>query len=156
MHSLRYYDHDGPMSRKEPRDHVKESLHPKGVVVWGLSLYSQDLFGYFRYIRLQLSMHKSTTLILFITLMKVLQNTCNTYYSVFVYWHHSNSCLFLFTVPHVRIQGSPDIHVDQGSVINLTCIISSTPEPPVYVFWYQGEKVCYAIPYNNRIHVERL
>lgn len=47
----------------------------------------------------------------------------------------------LLAVPHVRIQGSPDIHVDQGSVINLTCIISSTPEPPVYVFWYHGEKV---------------
>lgn len=49
-------------------------------------------------------------------------------------------------VPHVRIQGSPDIHVDQGSVINLTCIISSTPEPPVYVFWYHGEEV---VPYDS-------
>jgi len=49
-------------------------------------------------------------------------------------------------VPHVRIQGSPDIHVDQGSVINLTCIISSTPVPPVYVFWYHGEKV---VPYDS-------
>eukprot|EP00093_Oithona_nana_P008945 08945.XXX_417211_404553_1 [CDS] Oithona nana genome sequencing. len=49
-------------------------------------------------------------------------------------------------VPHVRIQGSPDIHVDQGSVINLTCIISSTPEPPVYVFWYHGDQV---VPYDS-------
>lgn len=49
-------------------------------------------------------------------------------------------------VPHVRIQGSPDIHVDQGSVINLTCIISSTPEPPVYVFWYHGSQV---VPYDS-------
>ena len=49
--------------------------------------------------------------------------------------------LCIFAVPHVRIQGSPDIHVDQGSVINLTCIISSTPEPPVYVFWYHGDQV---------------
>ncbi|CAB4063637.1 unnamed protein product [Lepeophtheirus salmonis] len=44
-------------------------------------------------------------------------------------------------VPHVRIQGSPDIHVDQGSVINITCIISYTPEPPSYVFWYHGDRV---------------
>lgn len=44
-------------------------------------------------------------------------------------------------VPHVRIQGSPDLHVDQGSVINLTCIISYSPEPPVYVFWYKGRSV---------------
>ena len=49
--------------------------------------------------------------------------------------------MLTFAVPHVRIQGSPDIHVDQGSVINLTCIISSTPEPPVYVFWYHGDQV---------------
>ena len=48
---------------------------------------------------------------------------------------------FFVIVPHVRIQGSPDIHVDQGSVINLTCIISYSPEPPVYVFWYKGESV---------------
>ena len=53
---------------------------------------------------------------------------------------HSNICFFVL-VPHVRIQGSPDIHVDQGSVINLTCIISYSPEPPVYVFWYKGESV---------------
>ena len=46
-----------------------------------------------------------------------------------------------FSVPHVRIQGAPDLHVDQGSVINLTCIISYSPEPPVYVFWYRGDKV---------------
>ena len=49
-------------------------------------------------------------------------------------------CLF-FSVPHVRIQGAPDLHVDQGSVINLTCIISYSPEPPVYVFWYRGDEV---------------
>ena len=49
--------------------------------------------------------------------------------------------VYFVLVPHVRIQGSPDIHVDQGSVINLTCIISYSPEPPVYVFWYKGESV---------------
>lgn len=44
-------------------------------------------------------------------------------------------------VPHVRIQGAPDIHVNQGSAINLTCIISYSPEPPAFVFWYRGNKV---------------
>ena len=47
----------------------------------------------------------------------------------------------VLSVPHVRIQGAPDLHVDQGSVINLTCIISYSPEPPVYVFWYRGDTV---------------
>ena len=31
---------------------------------------------------------------------------------------------YSLTVPHVRIQGSPDLHVDRGSTINLTCVIS--------------------------------
>ncbi len=47
----------------------------------------------------------------------------------------------LFSVPHVRIQGSPDIHVNQGSLINLTCIISYSPEPPAFIFWYRGNEV---------------
>ncbi|XP_059082176.1 neurotrimin-like [Tigriopus californicus] len=49
-------------------------------------------------------------------------------------------------VPHVRIQGSPDIHVNQGSVINLTCIISYSPEAPAFIFWYHGDQV---VPYDS-------
>lgn len=44
-------------------------------------------------------------------------------------------------VPRVRIQGSPDLHVNRGSTINLTCIISDTPEPPAYIFWYFNDEV---------------
>lgn len=44
-------------------------------------------------------------------------------------------------VPHVRIQGSPDLHVNQDSTINLTCVISYSPEPPAYVFWYHNDEV---------------
>jgi len=44
-------------------------------------------------------------------------------------------------VPHVRIQGYPDLHVNRGSTINLTCIISHTPEPPAYIFWYFNDNV---------------
>lgn len=44
-------------------------------------------------------------------------------------------------VPHVRIQGSPDLHVNRGSTINLTCVISHTPEPPAYIFWYFNDDV---------------
>ena len=45
------------------------------------------------------------------------------------------------SVPHVRIQGSPDLHVDRGSTINLTCVISHSPEPPAYIFWYLNDEV---------------
>jgi len=44
-------------------------------------------------------------------------------------------------VPHVRIQGYPDLHVNRGSTINLTCVISHTPEPPAYIFWYFNDQV---------------
>jgi hypothetical protein len=44
-------------------------------------------------------------------------------------------------VPHVRIPGSPDLHVDSSSMINLTCVISDTPEPPSYIFWYHNNQV---------------
>ena len=52
----------------------------------------------------------------------------------------SLSIFLSLAVPHVRIQGAPDIHVNQGSAINLTCIISYSPEPPAFVFWYRGNK----------------
>ena len=45
------------------------------------------------------------------------------------------------SVPHVGIHGSPDLHVNRGSTINLTCVISHTPEPPAYIFWYFNDNV---------------
>ena len=41
----------------------------------------------------------------------------------------------------MRIHGSPDVHVNRGSTINLTCVISHTPEPPAYIFWYFNDDV---------------
>ncbi|XP_045136817.1 zwei Ig domain protein zig-8-like [Portunus trituberculatus] len=43
--------------------------------------------------------------------------------------------------PQAEIIGAPDIHVDMGSAINLTCVISHSPEPPAYIFWYHNGKV---------------
>jgi len=37
--------------------------------------------------------------------------------------------------PEVRILGGPDMFVDTGSIINLTCVISWTPEPPRATLW---------------------
>ena len=45
------------------------------------------------------------------------------------------------SVPQVRIPGSPDLHVDSSSMINLTCVISDSPEPPAYIFWYHNDQV---------------
>ncbi|XP_023329676.1 lachesin [Eurytemora carolleeae] len=62
--------------------------------------------------------------------------------------------------PVTEILGGPDIFVDAGSTINLTCVASFTPGPPQYVKWlhftqeiswmglYPGNYTC--APQNSR------
>ncbi|CAL4151920.1 unnamed protein product [Meganyctiphanes norvegica] len=55
--------------------------------------------------------------------------------------------LNVFAAPKADIIGAPDLHVDKGSTINLTCIIAHSPEPPAFIFWYHnGEVVNYDSP----------
>ncbi|XP_055698652.1 zwei Ig domain protein zig-8-like [Phlebotomus papatasi] len=44
-------------------------------------------------------------------------------------------------VPTASILGGPDLYVDKGSTINLTCAIRFSPEPPAYIFWYHQDEV---------------
>ncbi|XP_011210823.2 uncharacterized protein LOC105231306 isoform X1 [Bactrocera dorsalis] len=44
-------------------------------------------------------------------------------------------------VPTASILGGPDLYVDKGSTINLTCVIKFSPEPPTHIFWYHQDKV---------------
>lgn len=39
------------------------------------------------------------------------------------------------------IEGAPDIYVKSGSSINLTCVITQSPIPPVFVFWYHDDRM---------------
>lgn len=43
--------------------------------------------------------------------------------------------------PVPTILGGPDLFVDKGSTINLTCTIRFGPEPPGHIFWYHENKV---------------
>ncbi|XP_073993882.1 protein amalgam-like isoform X2 [Rhodnius prolixus] len=43
-------------------------------------------------------------------------------------------------VPTATIIGGPDIYVNYGSTINLTCTIRHSPEPPAYIFWYYSRQ----------------
>ncbi|XP_050725854.1 zwei Ig domain protein zig-8-like [Eriocheir sinensis] len=55
--------------------------------------------------------------------------------------------LSVFAAPQADIIGSPDMHVDMGSTINLTCVISHTPEPPDYIKWtHNGQPLQYDSP----------
>eukprot|EP00095_Tigriopus_kingsejongensis_P012754 maker-scaffold30_size591359-snap-gene-1.20 protein:Tk12754 transcript:maker-scaffold30_size591359-snap-gene-1.20-mRNA-1 annotation:"protein amalgam" len=46
--------------------------------------------------------------------------------------------------PHTEILGGPDMHVDRGSTINLTCIAKFSPAPPPDVEWlHNGQVISY-------------
>ena len=52
-----------------------------------------------------------------------------------------NQISFLFVEPKTAILGGPDIHLKEGSTMNLTCVITDSPEPPSYIFWRHDDKV---------------
>lgn len=48
--------------------------------------------------------------------------------------------------PVTEIVGGPEIHLDEGSTMNLTCIVRDSPEPPHHIFWYHNKQ---SISYNS-------
>nr|XP_053654355.1 uncharacterized protein LOC128703636 isoform X3 [Cherax quadricarinatus] len=54
--------------------------------------------------------------------------------------------------PRGEILGSPDLYVQKGSMINLTCILYDLPEPPAYVLWYHENKVRSQQPCRRTTH----
>lgn len=43
--------------------------------------------------------------------------------------------------PSTEIIGAPDLYIETGSTINLTCVIENSPEPPAYIFWNHNNAV---------------
>lgn len=43
--------------------------------------------------------------------------------------------------PTTQIIGAPDLYIESGSTINLTCVIENSPEPPAYIFWNHNNAV---------------
>ncbi|GLH05668.1 Protein sidekick-1 [Gryllus bimaculatus] len=50
-------------------------------------------------------------------------------------------------VSKAKILGNPELYIKSGSDINLTCVVLETPEPPSFIYWYQGAQV---INYSQR------
>lgn len=48
---------------------------------------------------------------------------------------------FSFTEPTAEIIGAPDLYIESGSTINLTCVVHNSPEPPAYIFWNHNHAV---------------
>ena len=58
--------------------------------------------------------------------------------------------LFSFSEPNTQIVGEPDIFVDIGSMLNLSCVVSYTERPPVHVTWiHNGIEVSFRGPRNG-------
>lgn len=49
----------------------------------------------------------------------------------------------MFTEPSTEIIGAPDLYIESGSTINLTCVILNSPEPPAYIFWNHNDAVSF-------------
>ncbi|XP_055378196.1 DEP domain-containing protein DDB_G0279099-like [Condylostylus longicornis] len=43
--------------------------------------------------------------------------------------------------PSTEIIGAPDLYIESGSTINLTCVIMNSPEPPAYIFWNHNDAI---------------
>ncbi|XP_037092133.1 lachesin-like [Pollicipes pollicipes] len=41
--------------------------------------------------------------------------------------------------PVATIPSGPEYHVQQGSTIQLVCVVDKSPTPPNFVFWYHGD-----------------
>lgn len=76
--------------------------------------------------------------------IKYVQKRDEGMYECQVTWDHGILSLFVtlnVVVPKASIIGAPDYYIKSGSTINLTCTITQSPEPPVYVFWYHNERM---------------
>ncbi|XP_076054904.1 zwei Ig domain protein zig-8-like isoform X2 [Oratosquilla oratoria] len=49
--------------------------------------------------------------------------------------------------PVTTVIGGPDLYINSGSTINLTCVVKFSPDPPPYIFWYhENELLSYDSP----------
>lgn len=57
------------------------------------------------------------------------------------YEHLKDNEYFLLSEPVTTIHGSPDLYIDTGSTVNLTCIVRHLPEPPATIQWTHNNEV---------------
>lgn len=50
--------------------------------------------------------------------------------------------IIISTEPITTVLGGPDLYINAGSTINLTCIVQNLPIPPSFVVWTHNNEVC--------------
>lgn len=53
------------------------------------------------------------------------------------------------TEPITEVVGGPELHINKGSTINLTCIVKFAPEPPPTVVWSHNRQVSSQSPASS-------
>ncbi|XP_035711573.1 zwei Ig domain protein zig-8 isoform X2 [Folsomia candida] len=49
--------------------------------------------------------------------------------------------------PNTSIMGSPEMYINRGSTINLTCVVEHSPEPPANILWtHNNQEINYDSP----------
>lgn len=103
----------------------------------------------------------SSVVFFFLLCLTVLFNAPNTIFHVlcvsfhFLSLHFAES--FYMILHHERIEpittilGGPDLYIDIGSTINLTCIVRHLPEPPSTISWGHKNQVSEIATTNKQI-----
>ncbi|CAK9825164.1 Zwei Ig domain protein zig-8 [Anthophora retusa] len=55
--------------------------------------------------------------------------------------------------PKTEILGAPDLYINRGSTINLTCVVLLSPEPPAYIFWNHNDAIISYDPTRGGVSV---
>ena len=45
--------------------------------------------------------------------------------------------------PITEILGGPNIYLEEGNNLNLTCLVKDSPVPPQWIFWYRNSQVSF-------------
>ena len=54
--------------------------------------------------------------------------------------HHKFNIYIYISEPSTYVIGGPDMFVDVGSMVNLSCVVSFTEKPPDKVLWLHNEE----------------
>lgn len=55
--------------------------------------------------------------------------------------HYSHNPSIIVSAPVTTLLGGPEMYINKGSTMNLTCIIKHSPEPPPAVHWTHNSEV---------------
>ncbi|XP_039226777.1 protein CEPU-1 isoform X4 [Drosophila yakuba] len=64
--------------------------------------------------------------------------------------------VFSVVEPITSIPGGPEIYIDLGSTVNLTCVIKHLPDPPTSVQWNHNNQVYWSTRMSGRVATSRL